>query len=227
MPKNRALVPGSSVIPCPLAWQPRPSAYAAWDDYAGVLPLPVLAERSLAWAHLPAARLQELARGTAYEVLAALYLGAFETAVLAAYADPGKDDDASDGLFDFLPAVQHAVIECVHRAVRFRIRIATRLVEEHGEHDGDRYALQVFVDTHLDWLAAAMRYGEVDDRFWLAEGHLTAVYPLPNRVRCADELPNLAPLLLHADLLMEAAKTKQVCPRCSPLLIPGGADGGG
>lgn len=208
MRKNRPIVPGSYVVPRPLVWKTRETRCAAWNNYAATLPMPLLTERSIVWAPLPAGRLQDLAQGTQFQELALAYLGAFEDALMSLAREEGGDYDAHD-MFAFLPPVEHPSLEYVHRTMRARIRIATMLVDEHGRGDDDRYALQLFVDAHLDWLAGVMRYGETGDKFWLDEGHLSSVYPLPNRVRCADELPNLAPLLLQADLLMEAAKSKQ------------------
>lgn len=207
MKKNRPLVPGSMAVPRPGAWRPRPIGYDAWDAYAGELPLPLLTERSLDWDNVPAAALRQLARGTPYEDVAELYLRDFETAFATA-RDVVEDIPAPPALA-FLPPVQTRDQEYVHITMRRRLALALTLLDRYAQDDRDHYQGQLFVDTHLDWLAAVMRYGEVDDGFWLRDRHLSAVYPLPNRVRCADELPNLAPLLLQADLFMESSKTKQ------------------
>jgi hypothetical protein len=141
------------------------------------------------------------------------YLGSFEDAVTHALGD----DFAW-----FAPFAQRVgfVVPSVlpppeKRATLYRAVLA-RLVAAHAAErwlahtDGERYATHLFADTHLDWLATAVRYGEVlDDAFWLShDGHvLTRTWPLPNRVRCIEELPNLAPHLLHANLFMEPGGT--------------------
>jgi hypothetical protein len=176
--------------------------------YAGELPLPLLAERSLDWDAVPAAALRRLAQGTHLEGLAELYLKSFEAAFATVYSVI-EDLPIAETALSFLPPVRAREQEYVHITMRRRIALALAILDQYADDDRAHYQGQLFVDTHLDWLAAAMRYGELDDDFWLRDRHLTTVYPLPNRVRCADELPNLAPLLLHADLFMESSKTKQ------------------
>ncbi len=70
------------------------------------------------------------------------------------------------------------------------------------------YVATLFGDTHLEWMAAAYRYARWDDAFFLETGALDAVYPLPHRVVCFEELPDLAPLLSIAGLTYEAARNK-------------------
>ncbi len=207
MRKNNPIVPGSMVVPRPGAWRPQPTGHLPWDTYAGELPLPLLTERSVDWDAMPAAALRRLAQGTPLEAVAEAYLKSFEEAVAMAYSV--QEDVPPHPALAFLPPVRTREQEFVHVAVRRRLSVALMLLDRYADDDRDHYRGQLFVDTHLDWLAAVMRYGEVDDDFWLRDRHLTAVYPLPNRVRCADEMPNLAPLLLHADLFMESSKTKQ------------------
>ena len=211
MRKNRPLV-GSVLTPRPGVWKHEQLGWALWDDYAAGLPFPLLAERLVDFADAPVARLLALARDMPCKEQARKYLGSFEHAIINAREDAGawyQTPPCIAQLPPILSVVDNAQAEVIHRAVLYRIALATLIVDDAAEDDRDRYAGQLFVDTHLDWLAATLRYDERDDRFWLGEGHLSSVYPLPNRVRCAEEMPNLASPLLQADLLMEASKTKQ------------------
>jgi len=86
-----------------------------------------------------------------------------------------------------------------------------------------RYEAVLFGDTHLDALVSLAtasgpsRVGAMavtDRSHWFAhKGRaLSAVYPLPHRVLCAEELPDLVPALAHANLLYDAGKTKKARP---------------
>lgn len=78
------------------------------------------------------------------------------------------------------------------------------------------YPAQLFIDTHLDLLAAAARYAVADDAWWFATStgdsrdcRLLSVYPLPHRVVCVEELPDLVPYLVRADLLHDYGRNKK------------------
>lgn len=81
-----------------------------------------------------------------------------------------------------------------------------------------RYVADLFMDTHVDWLAAAIMTEHADDDYWIgsAEGRalLTRVYPLPARVVCAEELPHLGHLLARSvelrNALGDTSKSKRV-----------------
>lgn len=72
------------------------------------------------------------------------------------------------------------------------------------------YWATLFRDTHLDLFVHAALVAErgvhvSDDRFWLS-GPLTEKYPLPHRVLCGDELPDLASHLIYSDLAYDTGK---------------------
>lgn len=78
------------------------------------------------------------------------------------------------------------------------------------------YQSILFGDTHLDWLAAAFRYSRWDDRFYFpldgTEGGsclLDELYPLPHRVVCFEELPNMSALLDISGLASEPERNRK------------------
>lgn len=93
-----------------------------------------------------------------------------------------------------------------------RVREEDVVAGQHG------YVADLFIDTHLDWLAAAVKCQRLDDAYWLEtkEGRttLTATYPLPNRVACAEELLDMGSLFPLAigqasSATNESSKAKQ------------------
>lgn len=77
--------------------------------------------------------------------------------------------------------------------------------------DRGAYAASLFVETHTDLLVAALRFERVDDAFFLedATAALRHVYPLPHRVVCFEELPDLTVLLMNADLTFDGGRNKK------------------
>lgn len=74
------------------------------------------------------------------------------------------------------------------------------------------YMATLWADTHLDLLTTAVRYRRYSDDFFLAQPRnavLTAVYPSAQRVCCVDELPDLTPLLMTADLSFDPGRNKK------------------
>ncbi len=74
---------------------------------------------------------------------------------------------------------------------------------------GCTYQAQLFIDTHLAFFAAAYKYQRLDDGFFLQEQRWSRVYPLPYRVCCAEELPDLCPYLIPADLAFDSGRGKK------------------
>lgn len=74
----------------------------------------------------------------------------------------------------------------------------------HGDCD---YQTTLFHDTHLDLLSLAYSSGRADDAFLMPR--LGEVYPLPHRVCCAEELPDLTPYLVQADLAFDSGRGKK------------------
>jgi hypothetical protein len=84
----------------------------------------------------------------------------------------------------------------------------------------------LWADTHKDMMItlalATNGYGGAractDRGFWLVprDGHgqvpLTEAYPQPHRVLCPEEMPDLVPWLVHADLAYDTAKQKKKTP---------------
>jgi hypothetical protein len=231
MPKNKPLIPQTLSLPTRGDWwKPRHglTGHDAWDDYTGAMPYPIMMERCFPiLTEGPLAKVRSLyveaptrlVSGCTLDALLitqdvlTYYLGSFEDAVTYAI---------SDDFTWFAPLAERVRFELpailplpeprstLYRAVLARL-LAAHLAEQWlARTDGERYATHLFADTHLDWLATAVRYGQaLDDAFWLDyEGYvLTRTWPLPNRVRCVEELPNLAPHLLHANLFMEPGGT--------------------
>lgn len=85
-------------------------------------------------------------------------------------------------------------------------------MEETEDGKNLSYDAVLFGDTHLDLLTAAIRYNRFDDDFFLSASDgvvLTAVYPLPHRVVCAEELPDLSRFLLLADFAIDPQRQKK------------------
>ncbi len=80
-----------------------------------------------------------------------------------------------------------------------------------GVRGGCAYQAQLLIDTHLAFFGAAFTHRRIDDAFYLSAGAScwSQVYPLPHRVCCAEELPDLTPYLLHADLAFDSGRGKK------------------
>lgn len=83
-----------------------------------------------------------------------------------------------------------------------------------GAWRGAPYQAQLFIDTHLAFLAAVYTHGRLDDAFYLSDdddddAKWSAIYPLPHRVCCAEELPDLTPYLIQADLAFDSGRGKK------------------
>ncbi len=88
-------------------------------------------------------------------------------------------------------------------------RMLPRALLEHGDCE---YQATLFMDTHLALLTSAVSYRRIDDTFFLIENEgavMSAIYPLPHRVCCAEELPDLTIYLLPADLAFDAGRGKK------------------
>jgi hypothetical protein len=72
------------------------------------------------------------------------------------------------------------------------------------------YQAVLFLDTHLDVLTTCARNGRYQDELFFAhKGALLAqVYPSANRVCCAEELPDLTPFMLFANLFFDSGSKK-------------------
>ena len=90
------------------------------------------------------------------------------------------------------------------------------------------YKATLWGDTHLDmiidwWMHAPSPPAspDADNAFWFKDAmqRLGQVWPLPHRVLCADELPDLAPYLVHADLVYESGKVKCKTPPLARELV--------
>lgn len=228
--------------------------------FARACPFPLVFERALlanaaASRNLPVVRLRQLLQLEQYNSRAtrnlyARYLSTFEDAVAHVVDDApllarlanlfpsvaaGVPEAARPArLFEADTVGHHTVLAAVHA----RLLVAALAVfEMRGkecappEHvDRATYLATLFTDTHLDLLAAAVRYGRGDDCFWYgiapprvgvtaaasssSSPPLVHVYPLPHRVECFDELPNVSTLLVGADLLFDTGRQKR-----SPTLL--------
>ncbi len=136
---------------------------------------------------------------------------------------------AAEERFHLLAALPRPQNQCdgagciIYRAAMWRVLFAHLLTADGGDGHGAilkrvpatlpsseypiAYLGTLFADTHLDLRAAAARADRIDDEFFLhgeggdaREPVLTAVYPLPNRVLCAEELPDFAALTTLAEL---------------------------
>jgi len=109
--------------------------------------------------------------------------------------------------------VPHTIVRTALWRIVAATWVATRLLPPAilGGSTDCEYQAALFGDTHLDLLTAAVRYGRTDDAFFLAKNGavLSAVYPLPHRVCCAEELPDLTPYLLPADLGFDSGRGKK------------------
>jgi hypothetical protein len=80
-----------------------------------------------------------------------------------------------------------------------------------NEDDALGYAATLYTDTHLDLISECVRAKRWDDDFLLANSgaRLTRYYPMPHRVCCVEELPNLSNLLVTADLYIDPDRQKK------------------
>ena len=113
-------------------------------------------------------------------------------------------------------------LHAVTRALLMRVVAADwASAELFAGHEEARYYCTLFGDTHLDMMVALCGHGRLgpDQEVWFQGGMdsiLTRSYPLPHRVLCAGELPDLVPYLIHADLIYEKGKMKK--PKSLPLI---------
>jgi hypothetical protein len=111
--------------------------------------------------------------------------------------------------------VAHPEVTLVHRAMLYRCLAATWLDEWVARPlglSGLSYALHLYTETHMAWLGAAVRHNVVEDGDWLrpaARARLASYYPLPNRVVCFEELPDMAALLMRWNVMGTPQQNKK------------------
>jgi hypothetical protein len=147
---------------------------------------------------------------------------AFETTVLRLMQWP-RDDLAArqrelmtwarqTGLFKGMDAwIDWPLVTATHyhvvRALLWRVTAAAMLLP--GSYDA-----QLYVDTHLELLVRIVQRGGTpycpDEEYWFAAEQgimpLAEFYPVPHRVLCAEEMPDLTPLLMDVDLFEDSDK---------------------
>lgn len=128
------------------------------------------------------------------------------------------------GLFRGLPHDGEKAGSRLVQIALWRTAFAAMLPHWAMVHEPDvqcAYPATLFGDTHLDLIAAARRYAAWDeggDDFFfffdadsgdVRDARLLAVYPLSHRVLCAEELPDLVPFLVKADVLHDHGRSKK------------------
>jgi hypothetical protein len=99
----------------------------------------------------------------------------------------------------------HVLSLAARLRVAFALHTTTLMLEQQSQHLYP-YMLRLFIDTHLDMLAA----GPLDDAQWLLDqAHLLRVYPHALRVLCADELPDMTTTLWSTNIWYDSGKKSQ------------------
>jgi len=104
------------------------------------------------------------------------------------------------------------------RALMMRVAYGHALACHYADDRAYHYQAWLWIDTHLDLLVAVAEKGgtPTDEALY---PRLDACYPLPHRVLCAEELPDLGRYLVHVDFIMDSGKGKTQHPTLANELI--------
>lgn len=104
------------------------------------------------------------------------------------------------------------------RVLMMRVAYGHALACHYADDRAYHYQAWLWIDTHLDMLVAVASKGgsPTDEALYPL---LDACYPLPHRVLCAEELPDLGRYLVHVDFIMDSGKGKTQHPTLANELI--------